>query len=141
MKIYSIHSRWDSKEQSSPPRTVLIFLNLYRGVQDHTYSSDGSTSCMVGLRQTTQPQGNINSPTPRVKDKLRKILLNPVEFHIIRFIILSPHTVYVFVQPMVLFVLCPLLSIYSATHTAAIPIPVPTHIDVTPTFCPVRLNS
>lgn len=30
---------------------------------------------------------------------------------------------------------------YSATQTAAMPIPVPTHILVTPTFCPVRLSS
>ena len=30
---------------------------------------------------------------------------------------------------------------YSATHTAAIPIPVPTHMLVTPTFWPVRFNS
>ena len=32
-------------------------------------------------------------------------------------------------------------SAYSATHTAAMPIPVPTHILVTPTFLPVLRSS
>lgn len=35
----------------------------------------------------------------------------------------------------------PAVIVYSATHTAAIPIPVPTHILLTPTFLLVRFNS
>lgn len=34
-----------------------------------------------------------------------------------------------------------IVAVYSRTQTAAIPIPVPTHIDVTPTFLSVRFSS